>query len=88
MQRALALPEDVWAYNPDISSSDVKDVLATASSWVLHYAPSLRFAVEVPAPAREATALLAAVFASDHDAATTPSLVPNMIRTMLWPWLG
>lgn len=88
MATALALPEDVWAYDPDISSRDVKDVLTTASSWVLHYAPSLRFAVEVPVAAREATALLAAVFASDREATTTPARVPNMVRTMLWPWLG
>jgi hypothetical protein len=88
MAIALALPEDVWAYDPDISSSDVKNVLATASRWVLHYAPSLRFAVEVPTPAREAAALLAAVFASDREATTTPARVPNMVRTMLWPWLG
>ena len=87
MATALARREDVWLYDPDISSSDTVDALAVASSWVLHHAPVLRLAVEVPAPAREATALLAAVIASDQDAAVQPSRVPNMVRLMLWPWL-
>ena len=77
----LADTDDVRRYF-DLPAEDGAS-LTLASNWVRN---RTELNGHVPPAVREATALLAAVFAVNPRALDDESEVPNMVRCMLIPW--